>query len=151
VAAVAERVRGPQPPLPPLELRARAFAALRELFTRLGDRRPLVVAIDDAQWADLDSLALLVELMRPPDAPSLLLVMTARTGASLPGRGDHAPHAERHAPTLAGMMQWELRHIDLGPLPPDDANVLATELLDRAGVRDPQLAAWSARQAGGHP
>jgi len=151
VAAVAERVRGPQPALPPLELRARAFAALRELFTRLGDRRPLVVAIDDAQWADPDSLALLAELMRPPEAPSLLLVMTARTGTPVPARSDHPPIAERQRPTLASTMQWEVRRIELGPLPPADAHVLATELLDRAGVRDLELAAWSAKQAGGHP
>jgi serine/threonine protein kinase len=151
VRAVAERVRGPQPALPPLDLRARAFAALRELLTRLGDRRPLVVAIDDAQWADPDSLALLAELMQPPEAPSLLLVMTARTGTSVAGRGDYAPDAKRPGPTLASTMQWEVRRIELGPLPPGDANLLATELLERAGITDPQVAAWSARQAAGHP
>jgi serine/threonine protein kinase/tetratricopeptide (TPR) repeat protein len=143
VGAVAERVRGPQPLLPPLDLRARAFAALRDLFTRLCDRRPLVVNIDDAQWADPDSLALLAELMRPPDAPRMLLVMTARA--------EHAQNAEAHGPTLASTMQGAVRRIELGPLPPDEANALALELLDRAGFTDPQLAVWSARQAAGHP
>jgi serine/threonine protein kinase/tetratricopeptide (TPR) repeat protein len=143
VAAVAERVRSPQPLLPPLDLRARAFAALRELFTRLGDRRPLVVSIDDAQWADPDSLALLAELMRPPEAPPLLLVLTARA--------EQPQNAKTHGPTLAGTMKWTVRRIELGPLPPAEANALAVELLDRAGVSDPQLASWSARQAAGHP
>jgi eukaryotic-like serine/threonine-protein kinase len=151
VAAVAERVRGAQPLLQPLELRARAFAALRELFTRLGDRRPLVVAIDDAQWADPDSLALLAELMRPPEAPSLLLVMTARAGTSAADRNEFIANGDRQRPTLASTMQWEVRRIELGPLPPRDANALASQLLDRAGVTDPRVAAWSARQAGGHP
>jgi eukaryotic-like serine/threonine-protein kinase len=154
VAAIAEQVRGTPPLLEPHELRVRAFAALRELFTRLGDRRPLVLVIDDAQWADTDSLALLAELLRPPEAPRLLLVMTARGGPSVSGPPEPSPPspaAERRRPTLASTLRWEVRRIGLGALPPGDASALATELLDRAGVVDPQLAAWSARQAGGHP
>ena len=154
VAAIAGQVRGPSPLLEPHELRVRAFAALRDLFTRLGDRRPLVLVIDDAQWADTDSLALLAELLRPPEAPKLLLVMTARGGPSVsapPQPSQPSPAAERRRPTLASTLRWEVRRIGLGALPPGDAGALATELLDRAGVADPQVAAWSARQAGGHP
>ncbi|HEY2514994.1 MAG TPA: serine/threonine-protein kinase, partial [Polyangiaceae bacterium] len=60
------------------ELRARIFGAFRELMRRVAEQGPVVVTIDDVQWADGDSLALLSDLLAPPDPPPLLLVCTRR-------------------------------------------------------------------------
>ena len=60
-------------------LRRVVFTALRELLSNIGEEHAIVIAIDDLQWADADTLALLEELLRPGEAMPLLLVATTRS------------------------------------------------------------------------
>jgi serine/threonine protein kinase len=61
------------------QIRRRAFEALRELLGRMTDRNPVVIAIDDLQWGDLDSIAFLSELILSTSPPALLLILSFRS------------------------------------------------------------------------
>jgi eukaryotic-like serine/threonine-protein kinase len=139
-----------QSPLPrnevpsPQELRTRVFAALRELLCRLAERHPLVLVVDDLQWADTDSLQLLAEVLRPPDAPALLFVATVRVASESSSSGTHG--STRIAAALAG----DVRHIAVKRLPPDEALALVGLLFGEGRVGEAGQRAI-AEEADGHP
>jgi tetratricopeptide (TPR) repeat protein/predicted Ser/Thr protein kinase len=128
--------------LSPHELRARAFAALRELLVRMTDRGPVVLFVDDFQWADADSLALLGEVMHPPDAPALVLVSTVRTSTAAPAK------------VPPGMLALTrelapIHHLQLGALTLTEGRELAETLL--ADTQQGTDVDAIAREASGHP
>jgi serine/threonine protein kinase len=120
----------------PRELRSRVFVALRELLGRLADRSPLVLVIDDLQWADADSFALLSEVLSVPDAPASLLLATVRTATEDEGAPELLP---------------DMRAIKVGRLPASESHELAQALLRNARAPDGVTAEQVAREAGGHP
>jgi hypothetical protein len=66
------------------ELRRRGYAAFRELLSRLADRHPVVIVIDDLQWTDADSAALIADVIFGDEVSPVLFVGCYRTeeGAS---------------------------------------------------------------------
>ncbi len=144
VAAVRHAARLVEIPNPQ-ELRTRAFATLRALFRRLIDQVPVVLCMDDLQWADADSLSLLDKLLREPDAPSFLLLATMRTSAAEP-----APGLRSTARELERIFARASR-LHVTRLPPDEARELAAVLFEREGAHAPIDATALAEEAGGHP
>jgi serine/threonine protein kinase len=106
----------------PQRVRRRAFRALRVLISSLARRRPLVLFVDDAQWGDTDSAALVLELLRPPHAPAILLAMTCREeeASASPFLGELTARCPQ---------QVDLRDLQVGPLDDEEARHLALTLL----------------------
>jgi predicted ATPase len=61
-------------------LRDQAFSELERLVDALARRSPLVLYLDDVQWADTDSLALLQRVLLRPRGAACLFVGTIRSG-----------------------------------------------------------------------
>src|SRR5262249_45886064 len=118
VDAVA-RMAEPADLVEPHEMRRRAFAALRELLTRLARRPPLVLFFDDLQGGDVDGGARLPVLGQPLGAPTLLLI------------GSYRSEEAQNSPVLQALLKtsslW--RQLGVEPLGPEAAARLATELL----------------------
>jgi len=128
----------------PAEVRRRGFAALKELLGKISDRVPLVVWLDDVQWSDADSAALLVDLLRPPDRGAMLLICCLRSEAR-----QYNPVVK----ALAGAdYDLDLRHLDVTPLDDGVGRELAVSLLRQRGLDSsiPQLEAIVA-EADGNP
>lgn len=141
-AIASNRRRTPRTP-DPQHLRRRAFIALRDLLARLSDRAPLVLAIDDLQWSDPDSASLLAALMRPPEAPRMLVVVTYRDD------GSEAVDFARAFEAATRDGDADVRELEVGPLPTEAARDLALEhLQDRAS---PEQAETIADESRGNP
>jgi len=121
----------------PQEIRRQMFACFRSVLQQIADDRPLILYIDDFQWADPDSVLLFQELMHPPDAPKVLVICTIRT--------EGLQDVEMN--TVAGA-DADVRSLSVGPLAYADA----TELVKALGVAlTPEQRAVITVEGEGHP
>ena len=120
--------------------RTRLFEAVCRLLERTVARQPVALLVDDVQWADRGSLALLHHLVRGLTGRRFLLLLTHRPGETEPALTELLTGLQR-----AGVVT-ELR---LGGLPARDVERLAQALL--AGEPPPALTEVLAARAGGVP
>ena len=76
-------ILGPQPsvpPMPPAESEFRFQMTFQNLVEALAsEREPLLIVLDDLQWADRSSLALLTRLIADPEIHHLMVIGTCRS------------------------------------------------------------------------
>lgn len=117
VLGVEARQPGRSTPAPdPIEQRWRAIAALRVLMAEAAEHEPVVLWIDNYQWADVDTQRLVASLVFGHDAPRILLLLS-----------------EEPEPGLMQSMEPVAHEvITLARLTPVEARTLAETLVERA-------------------
>lgn len=103
------------------------LASLRELFGRIANRRTLVVHIDDAHWGDADSANALIEVLRRPDSPPMMVLLSGRID------GDHERFLEALAPENPALAGIHVEDLLLTALDEAAAADLAGQLLPAQG------------------
>lgn len=119
-----------------LEGRRLGIGALRRLLGTLAYRQGLIVWIDDVQWGDDDSGTLLGEVLRPPDAPPLLVILTYRTE----DRGE-IPLLAVFQTMHSQFRELSVREYELRPLDGEEAVELIKSLCSSRPLPAPQLEA----------
>ncbi|MCW5658743.1 MAG: AAA family ATPase [Burkholderiaceae bacterium] len=134
------------PELPPLDAQRRfsnVFKRFLGVFTRPG--RPLVLFLDDLQWLDIASLALLEDLLRDPDVRHILVI-----GAY---RDNEVTATDALARTLDSVRNAGgiVRSIRLAPLSQDHMAQLIADALRSDRARTSLLAALIHQKTEGNP
>ena len=114
--------------------------------TRWPRRQPLVLAIDDLQWGDSDSAALLLDIFSGPHAPAVLLVGSLSRRARRRQRVPDGAAATRTRRWRASGASWSIDALDAA-----DAERLALGLLGRDFPMAAAMAARIAQESGGSP
>ncbi len=127
------------------EQRRQARLALRRLFSRLARRGGVLLVVDDLQWGDHDSAAMLADLLAPPNPPPLMLVGCSRRD----GSGD--------GPLLQQLLVQQaadgvpVRELEVGKLWFSEACELGLKLLGHRRTPALGLVRTIARESGGSP
>jgi class 3 adenylate cyclase len=142
VPAVAARIVEGRLGGSPIE-RVQVFDAVDRWLQRLASIRPIVLVLDDLQWADGDTLALLAHVLGGLDAMRCCVIATVRIGEP-PGLG-------RLGELLARLGRDDrLDRLELGGLTEEEVAALATAPTGPSGLTsvDPT---WLRRRTDGNP
>lgn len=127
----------------PLTSRLDAFDAVRALLGRLCEDSPLVLLLDDLQWLDPDSAALLAHVLSSQGSPpALLLVGAVRSRDAEPPAG---------LAWLKAINTQYVRRIRLRPLPHEEACALIQARWRGDQPPTAEVVARLAHQSGGVP
>jgi serine/threonine protein kinase len=124
------------------ELRRRAFTAFGDMLERLGKTAPLVLLIDDLQWGDVDSAAILTSVLGSHAPPRLLFVACYRS--------EHAETSPCLVALNAARNHLASFDVDVDVLTYDESVQLASLLLGDE-EHEQRVASRVARESGGNP
>lgn len=143
IGAVVGGVRAPLTDDPDAE-RQRLFDAIGHWLSVIAARRPVLVVLDDLQWADHSSLLLLRHLLDAPVEHPLLLVVTLRDG-EVEGAG--LLH------TLGLFEQGdEVERLEVEGLAAGDVALLVEQAVGRPiDDEEAELARWLTEETAGNP
>jgi tetratricopeptide (TPR) repeat protein len=145
VPELAERI-GPGIPTPQLDPgpeQLRLFEGIAQLFRNILKESPVIILLDDLQWADPSSLAVLDYLSREIHSSRLVLIFTYR---ELEG-GEN----ERLVEVLSTLRRHHaLTEISLKRFGSENASQLVTAVLGNPGAV-PDVAGLVKRKTGGNP
>ncbi|HLT69337.1 MAG TPA: AAA family ATPase [Acidimicrobiales bacterium] len=144
---IGARIGGVRPPIAhdPDAERLRLYEAVRGWLGAIASRRPVLVVLDDLQWADRSSLLLLRHLLDSPPEGRVLLVATLRDG-EVEGLGPlHTLGSFEHNPSVD--------RIDVPGLTSDEVAELIERTIGRP-LHDPEehdVARWLTDETAGNP
>ena len=144
-----ELIVGPQPavaPLPLTEEKGRFYRVFQQLLGAFaGSERPLTLFLDDLQWADAGSLALIAHLMTDPNTQNLLLIGAYRDNEV---SSTHPLSLALEEIREAGA---RVRSIVLAPLSHEDVNRLVVDALHCDAAKACSLSALVEEKTRGNP
>ncbi len=144
---IGARIGGVRPPLAhdPDAERLRLFDAVRDWLGAIARRRPLLLVLDDLQWAERSSLLLLRHLLDTPPDGRTLIVVTLRDG-EVEGMGP--------LHTLGSFEgSADVDRVEVPGLVRDDVTELVAQALGRPVVNGEETAAarWLTDETAGNP
>ncbi len=139
----------------PIVAKRRGFGALRELLFRIAREQPVVIFIDDVQWGDRESAEVLIDLMRPPPAPTIFWAVAFRADEratspilrALLERLEAEPHLARCHLVLGGLAPHDAARLVERLMPDHAAGAEVTQRIAHEGAGHPLFLEELARHA----